>query len=71
MSIVPKDLFDFHTLIADGLIPESAAVEFLRQRVVRFLDSRYLSPGNPHLLRDAFELFYEKADAIENPLKKT
>ena len=70
MSIVPKDLFDLHTLIADGLIPESAAIGRLRQRVVRFSDSRYLPPANPHLLRDAFELFCEKADAIENPFEQ-
>ena len=70
MSVAPKDLFDLHTLIADGLIPESAAVGRLRQRVVRFSDSRYLPPANPHLLRDAFELFCEKADAIENPFEQ-
>ena len=70
MSIAPKDLFDLHTLIADGLIPEVTAVGRLRQRVVRFSDSRYLPPANPHLLRDAFELFCEKADAIENPFEQ-
>lgn len=70
MSIDPKDLFDLHTLIADGLIPESAAVGRLRQRVVRFSDSRYLPPDNPHLLRDAFELFCEKADAIKSPYEQ-
>lgn len=70
MSIAPKDLFDLHTLIADGLIPESAAIGRLRQRVVRFSDSRYLPPDNPHLLRDAFKLFCEKADAIENPYEQ-
>ncbi len=70
MSITPKDLFDLHTLIADELIPESAAIGRLRQRVVRFSDSRYLPPDNPHLLRDAFELFCEKANAIENPYEQ-
>ena len=70
MSIDPKNLFDLHTLIADGLILESAAIGRLRQRVVRFSDSRYLPPDNPHLLRDAFELFCHKADAIENPFEQ-
>lgn len=65
-----RDLFDLHSLIAEGLIAESAAVGTLRKRVVRFSDSRYLPPDNPFLLETAFELFCEKAEAIDDPYEQ-
>ncbi|HUG72665.1 MAG TPA: Fic family protein, partial [Steroidobacteraceae bacterium] len=44
-----------------------AAEGAVRTVVVRFDDSRYLPPDNPHQLREAFEQFCEKAQAIGNP----
>lgn len=70
MQPLPRDLFDLHALIASGLIAETAAVGTLRKRVVRFADSRYLPPDNPHLLKDAFELFCSKANAIRDPFEQ-
>lgn len=70
MSFSKRDLFDLHALIAEGLIAESSAVGTLRSRVVRFADSRYLPPDNPHLLKEAFELFCEKAVQITDPFEQ-
>lgn len=65
-----RDLFDIHTLIADGLISENNAIGRLRQRVVKFSDSRYLPPDNPHQLKEAFEILCEKGCAIEDPYEQ-
>ncbi|MEZ5534914.1 MAG: Fic family protein [Thiolinea sp.] len=65
-----RDLFDLHSLIAEGLIAETSAIGTLRKRVVRFSDSRYLPPDNPYLLESAFEQFCEKAEAIKDPYEQ-
>lgn len=54
MNRCRRDMFDLHALIADQLIAETSAIGTLRSRVVRFSDSRYLPPDNPHLLKAAF-----------------
>lgn len=69
IQLAKRDLFDLHALIADGLIAETNAIGSLRHRVVRFADSRYLPPDNPHLLKEAFELFCEKAVQIADPFE--
>lgn len=70
MSLSKRDLFDLHALIADGLIAETTAIGALRNRVVRFSDSRYQPPDNPHLLKDAFDSFCEKAIQIEDAFEQ-
>lgn len=70
MSLSRRDLFDLHALIADGLIAETAAIGTLRSRVVRFSDSRYLPPDNPHLLKEAFDHFCDKASHIKDPYEQ-
>lgn len=66
MSLSRRDLLDLHSLLIHGLLGNRAAIGNLRTVVVRFDDSRYLPPDNPHQLREAFEEFCEKAQAIEN-----
>ena len=70
MQFIRRDLFDLHALIADGLIAETAAIGTLRNRAVQFADSRYLPSDNPHLLKEAFEQFCEKANAIHHPFEQ-
>lgn len=70
MTISRRDLFDLHALIAEGLIAETSAIGTLRSRVVRFSDSRYMPPDNPHLLNEAFETFCGKASAITDPFEQ-
>jgi fido (protein-threonine AMPylation protein) len=67
LSLSRRDLLDLHSLLVNGLLGDAAAVGNLRSVVVRFDDSTYLPPDNPHQLREAFEEFCEKAQAIENP----
>lgn len=70
MSLVKRDFFDLHALIAEGLIAETSAIGRLRNRMVRFADSRYLPPDNPHLLKEAFESFCEKVSEITDPFEQ-
>lgn len=70
LAICRRDLFDLHSLIAEGLIAETTAIGTLRKRVVRFSDSRYLPPDNPFTLETAFEQFCEKAEAINDPYEQ-
>lgn len=70
MNLAKRDFFDLHALIAEGLIAETSAIGTLRNRVVRFSDSRYLPPDNPHLLKDAFESFCDKASHIQDPFEQ-
>ncbi|QTR51022.1 Fic family protein [Candidatus Thiothrix anitrata] len=70
MNLCRRDLFDLHALIAEGLIAETAAIGTLRNRVVRFSDSRYLPPDNPHLLKESFDEFCDKASLITDPYEQ-
>jgi len=50
-----------------GLLADRTAVGATRKAVVHFDDSRYTPPDTPDLVREAFDLFCEKAAAITNP----
>jgi Fic family protein len=70
MSIDKKDLMDIHSLLILGLLGDSSAVGALRSVVVKFDDSKYCPPDNPHQLKDIFEQFCEKARVIDNPYEQ-
>lgn len=70
LSFSKRDLFNIHSLIIDGLLGDSTAVGALRSVVVKFEDSKYLPPDNPHQLKEIFEAFCEKANAIANPYEQ-
>ena len=65
-----RDIFDLHSLIAKDLIADASVIGTLRQHIVRFSDSGYMPPDNPHLLKEAFEQFCNKARAIRNPYEQ-
>lgn len=67
LSMRKSDLMDIHSLLIQGLLGDPAAVGALRTVIVKFDDSKYLPPDNPDLLREAFEVFCEKVNAIQNP----
>lgn len=70
LSFAKKDLLDIHSLLIKGLLGDPSAIGALRSVVVRFDDSKYLPPDNPHLLREIFTTFCAKADAIANPYEQ-
>lgn len=70
LSLSRRDLFDIHSLIIDSLLGDVSAAGRLRSVVVRFDDSRYLPPDNPHQLNEVFDMFCEKAVAISNPYEQ-
>lgn len=70
LSFIKRDLLDIHSLLIKGLLGDPLAVGVLRSVIVKFDDCKYLPPDNPHLLKDIFEEFCEKASAIENPYEQ-
>lgn len=70
LTLNQREVFNIHTLLTTGLIANPAAIGNLRNVVVHFEESAYIPPTNPHLLREAFETFCEKAQAIENPFEQ-
>lgn len=70
LSFVKRDLLDIHSLLIKGLLGDPSAVGALRSVVVKFDDSKYLPPDNPHQLKEIFDEFCEKANAIENPYEQ-
>lgn len=70
LSFVKRDLIDIHSLLIKGLLGDPSAVGALRSVVVKFDDSKYLPPDNPHQLKEIFDEFCEKANAIENPFEQ-
>lgn len=67
MMIAKKDLMDIHAFLTKGLLGNPSAEDNLRSVVVKFDDSRYCPPDNPHQLQDIFNQFCEKARTIHNP----
>lgn len=67
LSVGRRDLLDIHAIVVKGLLGDPSAVGALRSKIVRFDDSRYLPPDNPHQLKDIFREFCDKAAEIGNP----
>ena len=70
LSLGQRDLQDMHSLLIKGLLGDPLAAGVLRSVVVKFDDSRYLPPDNPHQLREIFCEFCDKANAIQNPYEQ-
>ncbi len=70
LSLAKRDLLDIHSLLIDGLLGDPSAAGALRSVVVRFDDSKYLPPDNPQQLKEIFDAFCEKANAIKNPFEQ-
>lgn len=70
LQLQKRDLFDIHSLIIKGLLADESAIGALRSVLVKFDDSRYIPPDNPHQLREVFEQFCDKAHAIKHPFEQ-
>lgn len=70
LSFDKRDLLDIHSLLINGLLGDPSAVGALRSVVVKFDDSQYLPPDNPHQLKEIFDEFCEKANSITNPYEQ-
>jgi Fic family protein len=70
LAFAKRDLLDIHTLLIKELLGDPSAVGTLRSVVVKFDDSKYLPPDNPHQLKEIFAEFCEKANAIGNPYEQ-
>lgn len=65
-----RTILDFHSLLTQGLIKDVSAIGALRSVVVKFDDSSYLPPANPHQLRDIFDQFCDTVSHIQNPYEQ-
>lgn len=70
LSFAKRDLLDIHSLLIKGLLGGPSAVGALRSVSVKFDDSKYMPPDNPHQLKEIFEEFCEKAESIANPYEQ-
>jgi Fic family protein len=70
LSLSKRDVLDIHTLLIKGLLSNTAGEGALRSMVVKFDDSQYLPPDNPHQLKEIFAEFCEKATAISHPYEQ-
>lgn len=70
LSFAKRDLLDIHSLLIKGLLGDPSAVGGLRKVVVKFDDSKYLPPDNPYQLKEIFDEFCEKVNAITNPYEQ-
>lgn len=70
LSFAKRDLLDIHSLLVKGLLGDPSAVGALRTVVVKFDDSKYLPPDNPNQLKEIFDAFCEKVNAITNPYEQ-
>lgn len=70
LALTKRDLCDLHSLLIKELLGDPSAVGALRTTIVKFDDSKYIPPDNPHQLKETFELFCEKANAITNPYEQ-
>lgn len=70
MSLGKKDLMNIRSLLIKDLLGDEASAGSLRSVIVKFDDSRYMPPDNPHLPRKIFDLFCNKAREIENPYEQ-
>lgn len=71
MSITKRDIMDIHSLLTGGLMGDPVSVGNLRSVVVKFDDSQYLPPDNPHALKETFDQFCAKASVIDNPYEQS
>lgn len=70
LALSRRDILDIHSMLMKGLLADPSAVGDTRTKVVKFDDSRYMPPDNPHQLKEIFAEFCEKANAIRNPYEQ-
>lgn len=70
ITLSRRDLFDLHSLLINDLLGDPSGVGALRSVIVRFDDSKYIPPDNPHQLKEIFDEFCTKASLIKNPYEQ-
>jgi hypothetical protein len=69
-SLSPATLIALHAFLADGLMPDPAAVGRLRSRAVEISGSVYLPVALPQRVQGLFEVLVQTAAAIDDPFEQ-
>lgn len=70
-SIPSQGIRSIHALLSENLLGDPAAPGRLRSLIVGIAGSTYLPVENPQILRECFDLFVEKLNAIEDPFEQS
>lgn len=70
-QITTHEIYSIHALLSENLLGDPAASGRLRTIIVGIGGSTYVPLENPQVLRQCFELFVEKLNAIEDPFEQS
>ncbi|MCX6129495.1 MAG: Fic family protein, partial [Proteobacteria bacterium] len=65
------EICSIHALLSENLLGDPSASGRIRQIAVGVGGTSYLPLENPHLLKECFEIFIEKLNAIEDPYEQS
>ncbi len=71
ITITHRDIFNIHTLLADGLLFDPAMLGRLRQLPVGIAHSSYRPLDIPYAIEEEFEVLIRKATAIVDPFEQS
>lgn len=71
LKVVPQDLKDLHSLLMKDLLPNPMHAGAMRTSVAYFDISTYRPLSVPQQLKEQFDIFCGKAEAIEDPFEKS
>ncbi len=70
-TITARDICSIHALLSENLLGDPAASGRVRSLIVGIAGTKYVPIENPHLLRECFELFIERLNAISDPFEQS
>lgn len=70
-EITTRTIYSIHTLLAFNLLPNPRGYGRIREFSVGVTGTSYLPLGNPHLIREYFELFVQKLNLIQDPFEQS
>ena len=70
LTISDRDIKDLHSLLSKNLLSKKEYEGSLRQAIVSISGSAYKPLNNPWKIKEAFEIFCQKAGAIKNPFEQ-
>ncbi len=70
-QITSQEVRSIHALLSENLLGDPAASGRLRSLIVGIGGSTYMPLENPQVLRECFDLFVEKLNAIEDPFEQS
>lgn len=70
-EITSQEICSVHALLSENLLGDTAASGRLRKIAVGIGKSNYIPIDNPHLLKECFDIFIDKINAITDPFEQS